>query len=265
MTFPQPGTDRGRVPARRVRIGDGRVGRDGVRMGPPLAGTHARRIGRVAGGAVILAKRQHRGAGSAADGHTLVPRGAGGDAGDRRGIGLLDQGQRGALLSGRAEAVDDTDKHRMGGRRDRGIGRRGRVRGPLEVVGVVLAVDRIQRVVDGPVHHREGARRHDGVLAVRLDELHRRLIPLDDLVGGGGWSEGETKRQATTAVATARPMTRAPRIMGDPPSATNRSHHLRIPCHHGFLASQSRAASTTDSKAAPYVSSAALMAGSISL
>ena len=149
---------RGEVSASRVRIGDGRVGRNRVRMWPPLAGTHARRIGRVAGDTVILAQRQHRGTGGAADGHALVPGGAGGDAGDRHGIGLLGQGERGALLSGRAEAIDDTDKHRMGGRGDRGVGRRGRVCGPLEVVGVVLAVDRIQRVVDRPVHHREGAR-----------------------------------------------------------------------------------------------------------
>ena len=161
-------------------------------MGPPLARAHARRIGRVTRDPIIPAERQHRRTGSAAHRHALVPRGSSGDARDRRDIGPLDQGERGAFLRGRAEAVGDTDKHRMGGRRDGGIGRRGRVRGPLEVVGVVLAVDRIQRVVDGPVHHREGARRHDGVLAVRVDELHRRLVPLDDLVGGGGSSEGET-------------------------------------------------------------------------
>ena len=71
LTLPQQERNRRRpVPARRVRIGDGRVGRVGIRMGPPLARTHARRIGHVADSAVIRAKRQHRGAGSAADGHT---------------------------------------------------------------------------------------------------------------------------------------------------------------------------------------------------
>src|SRR5207245_8598496 len=70
------------VAARQVRVGDRRVGWNGVRMRTPLARTHARCVGRVAAGTVVLAKRENRRAGGAADRDSFVPGGPVGDARD---------------------------------------------------------------------------------------------------------------------------------------------------------------------------------------
>src|ERR1700674_4902004 len=55
---------------------------------------------------------------------------------------------------------------------------------------MISAVDRVQRIVHRSLHHRESARRHDGALTIRVDGLDRRLVPPDDLVGGGKRGRG---------------------------------------------------------------------------
>ena len=75
-----------------------------------------------------------------------------------------------------------------------------------------------------------------------------------------GWATARLTRHATRpAVATTRPRIRALCFMAFLP--------VRRVVHgnHGVLASQSRAASSTDSKAAPYLSRDAFTAGSSSL
>ena len=49
--------------------------------------------------------------------------------------------------------------------------------------GSVPAVDRVQNVVDGQLHHGDRAADHDGDLATRHSDGEGGLIPLEDFVG----------------------------------------------------------------------------------
>ena len=201
---------RWRVPTRHIRIGNRRVRRRGVGMGPPLARAHPGRVGRVPRRAVVLAKRQHGGPCRASDADALVPARSIGDLGEGGGIRLLHESERCAFLRGRAETADDADEHRVSGRGHGGVGRRASIARPLEVVGVVPSIDRVQRVVRRSVHHGERAGGLDGDLAVRVDHVHRRLVPLNDRVarrlgesgarqdGHHGDEDGDTKHSSAT-------------------------------------------------------------------
>ena len=64
----------------------------------------------------------------------------------------------GDLLGWRAEAWQHADQDRVGSRGHGGLGRGASLPRPLEIVGGVAAGDRVQGIVDRPLHHGERAR-----------------------------------------------------------------------------------------------------------
>ena len=184
---------------RQFRILDRRVGRVGVRMRAPLAGSGRRGVRRTLCRAIVLAQRQHGLSRRGADCYAASPGGFVAHATQRRLVGVLDQSGGFGFLRWRAETGDDASQHRVGGSCDRSVWRSARCPGAFEVVHGVARGDRVQRVMHRTLHHRDGPCGLDGVLSVCSCRLRGGFVPLENFVRVSGLKRGRQRSRMPAA------------------------------------------------------------------